>query len=722
MQRKILWRSVLIVIFLIAAIFTLYPTFSVAPTQKEVARLSNEISQISGKSTEVVQNVICGDIQPGVKSSTDDLSREERRNRLETDLRSRLRKQLGIADQGQIEKILPTAIALRENYQTYLKHEGKAIKLGLDLQGGTFLVSEVNVPKHIYNLAKDKEIFDPIYQEALTEYLTVKGDFLNLLTEKIQQHNYSLRRFYGDLLEGAASEGEIKEEIDKEVKDAVNRTLEILRNRIDQFGVSEPNIQKQGDHRIIIELAGIKDIKRARSIIGTTAELRFQVSESNKALEDILNKINRTLREDTSLSSDTTAQAAAVTTPDTTQADTSAQNAQVAKDEKVQLTDLFKKGKGDAGDSTKTDTASAIVDKNTYKQAPFTSLLRIFSGRENDVIGVAPENKAAVDWILSQPNVKNITKDVEFLWGMETETIAEEQWYRLYLVRKNVELTGNYITNATVDLGGGSETQGRTGEAEVSMTLNREGAKIFSQLTERIINQKLAIILDGKVSSDPVVRTKIPNGRASIENIGTLDEAKDLALVLRAGALPAPMEFLEERTVGPSLGQDSVSKGTTAAIIGLISVMLFMAVYYSYFGVVADLALMLNILFLMAMLSGFGLTLTLPGVAGVVLTMGMAVDANVLIFERMREEARGGKTLRTAIENGYDRAWITILDSNVTTLITALVLFQFGTGPVKGFAVTLFWGITISMFTAIIVTRVIFDYMTSKNWIKRIPF
>jgi hypothetical protein len=192
MQRKILWRSVLIVIFLIAAIFTLYPTFNVGPTQKEVDRLIGELSQITGKSNEMVQSTICSDIQPGVKSPNETLSREEQKNRLETDLRGRLRKQLGISDQGQVEKYLPTAIALRENYQTYLKHEGKAIKLGLDLQGGTYLVSEVNIPKHIYNLAKDKEIFDPIYNEALAEYSTLKGDFLNILSEKIQQHNFSL--------------------------------------------------------------------------------------------------------------------------------------------------------------------------------------------------------------------------------------------------------------------------------------------------------------------------------------------------------------------------------------------------------------------------------------------------------------------------------------------------------------------------------------------------
>jgi preprotein translocase subunit SecD len=714
MQRNNLFKAILIVIFLVLAIITLYPTFQVNPTQQKVDKISQEIGNLTGAPPDQVFSVFCGDIQLGSKKQDAELSKEEYQKKIENEMRTRSVRQLKIKDKELVEKIVPLALNLRDTYTTKINYESKAIKMGLDLQGGTFLVSEVNIPKLVYNLAKEKDGLEPIFNDALAGYKNSDRDFIAILSEKLSERNIQFRRFFG---EQGDTDNEIREQLNKEVADAVDRTLEVLRNRVDQFGVSEPNIQKQGDRRIIIELAGIKDIHRAKNVIGTTAELRFQVVETDRALEDLLNKINRTLRQSEDLDSTLN-----VIQTDTTAAQADTTSEKVAEDEKVQLADLFKSKKDSVSqDSTAKDTTTAIVDKNTYKDAPFTSLLRIFKGQGYEVIGVAPENRAAVEYLLNLEKVKELTKDVEFLWGMDEESIAEQKWYRLYLVRKNVEMTGRYITNAKIAIGGGSD-QSRTGEAEVDMTLNNEGAKIFSQLTERIINEKLAIILDGKVKSSPVVRVKIPNGRASIEGMASADEARDLALVLRAGALPAPMEFIEERTVGPSLGQDSVSKGTLAGLLGFATVVIFMVIYYNYFGLIADVALFLNLLLLMAALSGFGLTLTLPGVAGIVLTLGMAVDANVLINERIREEEKTGKTIRAAIENGYGRAFITILDANVTTILTALVLLQFGTGPIKGFAVTLFWGIVISMFTAIVVTRVIVDFLTARGSIKKLPF
>lgn len=709
MRRNNLVKTIIILFFLILAVFTLFPTFNVQPLQRDVDKISQEISQLVDKPADKVLTVLCGDIQLGAKSYDEALSKEQQEANLKTDVTNRLRKQLGITNPEKVEKALPLAVKLREKYKSLISDESKAIKLGLDLQGGTYLVSEVNIPRLIYSQAKNKADFEPVYNEALAEYKKSDREFIAVISEKLSEKNLPLHRFFG---EPGDRDDDIRQQLDQEVKDAVDRTLEILRNRIDQFGISEPNIQKQGDNRIVIELAGIKDITRAKNIIGTTAELEFKVVESEKGLEDILLKINRVLRE----SGEAELDSALALPTDSTPADTSEK---IAEDSKVQLSELFKQGQA-SEDSAEEDTSTAIVDKNTFKDAPFTSLLRIFRGRGYD-IGVAPENVAAVDWIINLDKVKELTKDVEFHWGMEPEKIADQQWQRLYLLRRNAEITGKYLTNAKVNLGMGSE-KGRTGEAEVFMTLNNEGGKIFAQLTERIIGQRLAIVLDGKVSSDPVVQSKIPNGRATIENIGSLDEAKDLALVLRAGALPAPMEFIEERTVGPSLGLDSIQKGTRAALIGMLLVVVFMVIYYHYFGFVADLALVLNLVFLMAVLSGFGLTLTLPGVAGIILTIGMAVDANVLIFERVREEEQSGKTIRAAIENGYGRAFVVIFDSNITTMLTALVLFQFGTGPIKGFAVTLFWGIVISMFTSIVITRVIFDFLTARGMLKKIPY
>lgn len=712
MRRNNLFKTILILFFAILAVFNLIPTFQVKPTEEKVAQLKEEISQIIAVPEGKVDSVLCGDIQLGVEDKDADLSEAERTEQLEKDIQTRLRRQLDIADNTKIEKTVPLAIQLRKEYKKLLKNEAKSIKLGLDLQGGTYLVAEVNIPELVHNIAKNKSDFEPVFNEALSIYKTSNRDFIAILTEKLAANNMPLHRFFGEI---GQVDDEIRGELDKEVKDAVERNLEILRNRIDQFGVSEPNIQKQGDRRIIIELAGVKDISRAKQLIGTTAELRFQLVESERATEDILNKINRVLRE----VDETQVAESLDAAPEEAEVDTTAEEV-VAEDETVQLADLFKGDEETVEDSAEVDTSSVIVDKNTYKEAPFTSLLRIIRERGNDIY-VPKANRAAVNWALSLDKVKEILSDVEFLWGTKPETVAGEEWLRLYLVRKKVELTGKYITNAKVDLGVGGQTS-RTGESQVSMTLNNDGARIFADLTDDIIGQKLAIILDNKVGSDPVVKVKIPNGRASIENIGTLQEAKDLALMLRAGSLQAPMEFIEERTVGPSLGQDSVSKGTRAAVIGLIIVALFMIIYYHYFGAIADIALILNLVFLMAVLSGFGLTLTLPGVAGIILTIGMAVDANVLIFERIREEEQTGKTIRAAIENGYGRAFTTILDANVTTLLTALVLFQFGTGPIKGFAVTLFWGIIISMFTAIVITRVILDYFTSRNLIHKIPY
>ncbi len=280
-----------------------------------------------------------------------------------------------------------------------------------------------------------------------------------------------------------------------------------------------------------------------------------------------------------------------------------------------------------------------------------------------------------------------------------------------YLLKRRTLLTGEYITDARVQI------DSQYNEPYVSLSFNARGARLFERITGDNIGKKLAIVLDDNVYSAPVIRDKISGGRAQISGSFTMDEAKDLAIVLRAGALPAPIKILEERTVGPSLGKDSIDKGFKSMIIGGLVVIVFMIIYYRVSGIIADLALLLNILFIMAGLAFFGATLTLPGIAGIILTIGMAVDANVLIFERIREELRLEKTARSAIEGGYAKALVTILDANVTTFIAALVLFQFGTGPIRGFAVTLSIGIVASFVTAVFVTRVIFDYLfISRRW------
>jgi SecD/SecF fusion protein len=333
---------------------------------------------------------------------------------------------------------------------------------------------------------------------------------------------------------------------------------------------------------------------------------------------------------------------------------------------------------------------------------------------------VAEEDIPRVDSLLSRLEVKALVpSDMELEWGSAYHNYRGERVKKLYLLKKKPELTGAHLTDAKVTIGRGLDPE-IANRPVVNMRLDRRGASIFSRVTGANIERLLAIVLDGNVYSAPRIKSKIPDGRAIITGIGRMTEAKDLAIVLKAGALPAPVNTIEERTVGPSLGEDSIRKGINAAIIGMILVVLFMVFYYKGAGLIADLALVLNLIFVMAALAGLRAALTLPGIAGIILTIGMAVDANVLIFERIREELRAGKTVRVAIDAGYSRAFRTILDANLTTFFTALILYLVGTGPVKGFGTTLMLGIASSMFTAIVVTRVIFDSLTAGREVARL--
>ncbi|MDD5022146.1 MAG: protein translocase subunit SecD [Endomicrobiaceae bacterium] len=422
---------------------------------------------------------------------------------------------------------------------------GKVLKLGLDLRGGTHLLLEVDASK---------------------------------LDEKTS------------------------------MKDAVDRAVEVIRNRIDQFGVTEPLIAKQGDKWIVIQLPGIKDPSRAKELIGKTALLEFCLVNNDNALADITTKMR-----DRNL------------TP-----------------------------------------AEAMADPEISKMIP------------------------------------------------EDNFIAESKDDNRYYILKKASLTGAYLVNAKVEL-----ATGGFGYPHVSLEFNKDGSKLFADVTGSNIDRNLAIVLDGIVQSAPVIRSRIPDGRAIIEGNFNADDAKLLATVLRAGALPAPVNIIEERTVGPSLGDDSIKKGFTAAVVGVLIVVLFIFIYYGFSGLIADFALILNLIILLAIMAKFQFVLTLPGVAGIALILAMAVDANVLILERIREELAVGKTARVAVDAGYQKAFTTILDSNLTTLIVAVFLFQFGTGPIKGFAVTLTIGLCVSMFTAIVVTKLIYDFLFKENFIHK---
>ena len=447
---------------------------------------------------------------------------------------------------------------------------------------------------------------------------------------------------------------------DDEKTDVVARALEVIRNRIDQFGVSEPIIHREGDWRIVVELPGVQDIERAKGLIGKTARLEFKILESDEGRVGMIEKIDTYLA----------AQAPA--------------------------------------DSTKTDDP---ILGQTAADTP--SLSRYVRSYGRDLV-VLEDNILTVRDILSRPGVQKLTPpDAQFLWGSKVEEMGDGQLYRvLYYVKRRVEMTGEILSDASVTTGQSFEN---AGQPIVNFTTTSQGVRLFGRVTGANVEERMAIILDDQVYSAPTIRSKISQGSGIIEGTGNIEEAKDLAIVLRAGALPADVQIVEDRTVGPSLGRDSIEQGRNAAAIGLVIVIVFMVIYYGFSGLVADLALVLNLVFVMAILAAFQGTLTLPGIAGIILTIGMAVDANVLILERIREELRAGKTVRAAIENGYTRAVQTIVDANVTTIITAIVLYQYGTGPIKGFALTLMIGIIASMFTAIFVTRTIYDTIISRQ-------
>jgi preprotein translocase subunit SecD len=591
--------------------------------------------------------------------------------------------------------------------------ENKIIKLGLDLKGGIYIVLEVDLPTLVTTLAINKDAkFERTVNDVrntLTE--NPQREFFTVFTEKISENGLRLPRYY-DVDYGAKAE-DILNSIQEQADDAINRVLEILQNRVDQFGVSEPTIQKQGNRRIIVELAGIQDSERARTLLQSTAQLEFFLVKSPEVTNDILSQIDKVVKGDEELE----ALAAAV---DGEQGQTEDGELAVSNDQTISISELFGKDEVSSEDAESGDTA-VVVDQNIFQERPFSSMLRALGNN----IAVPEKNLYAIKKIINKPEVQDKLSlgNGRFLFAPEAESFTtntglEEPLVYMYYLEHDADLTGGVIEEANATIGG--QGSSAVGQPIVLLDMNSEGAQTWSRITGANIGRRIAIVLDKKVHMAPSIRTKITDGGTLIEGFANMDEAKDIAIVLRAGALPAPVKIIEERIVGPSLGADSVKAGTYSVLLGLALVLVFIPVYYKLSGLIADFALIWNILLVLAVLASLGATLTLPGIAALILTVGMSVDANVIIFERIREELRKGKTPRTAIDSGYARALTTIIDANVTTLVAALVLYQFGTGPIKGFATVLFWGIMISMFTAIFVTRTIFNSFTERRGLNKL--
>ena len=536
----------------------------------------------------------------------------------------------------------------------------------------------------------------PGAERALEEKMaraTTKDDSLKVELE-MAQHQKKLAGLHKralhlglDLVGGMHLVLEVdKTKLSKEdAKDAGDRALEVIRNRIDEFGVYEPIIQKIGQDRILIQLPGV-DRDRAKGLIGQTAQLEFQLVADERITYDALKQIDDKLE--------------AVLTGDD-------------GEEEAESDSLLEFG---AGDSTVEDTGWAS-DFEDVEDEELGSFLGYVQTVGND-FGVDDADYQEFRRLLSGAR-EYWPEEYEFLFG-PAEPHEGRDVRRLYLMRSEPELYGSAIKDARPAPYQGSDP-GLTNTWIVNLKLAKKDAAVFAQVTGRNIGRRLAIVLDDIVKSAPVIQSRIPDGNAMITtNEVNPDESRDLAIILRSGALPAPVEIVEERSVGPSLGNDSIRQGVRAGLIGALAVLLFMLIYYAVGGALADLALVFNVFFLLAILSGLRATLTLPGLAGIALTIGMAVDANVLVFERIREELRAGKTTLAAVDTGYDRALVTIIDANVTTVITAVALYFIGSGPIRGFAITLITGLVINVITAVFLTRFVFDWFLSRFEVKKL--
>lgn len=484
-----------------------------------------------------------------------------------------------------------------------------------------------------------------------------------------------------------------------EDKDLLDRAYTVVENRVNALGVAEPTIQKQGNDRIIVELPGLKDEAAAKGVIGRTAQLQFNLLREPVQLENALTVIENTisgkLPKDTTKDNSTTNDSAAVKSK-----------------EQQNLAEKLFKGRG-TDTTVDTSKQKAAAPTDIFKQNSFKELL--FSLGEQ--IGVKDVNIPKVKEILAREDVRIALEKAglganAFLWSHDTSMIQGNICKILYYVKGSPEMRGDIIKDARPSLNQGGMM---SGNAKVDIEMNTKGAHRFASVTAANVNKFLAIVLDSSVYSAPRIIQKISGGRAEITGNFTMTEAKNLAIVLRAGALPAPVKVIEERTVGPSLGYDSISQSFKAGIIGTLLVIVFMVFYYRVSGIVSIIALVINIVGVLAAMAAVNATLTLPGIAGIILQVGMGVDASVLILERIREELRLGKTVRSSIDAGFQRAFTTILDSNLTTIVTALLLFWKGTGPIRGFSITLILGLLISLFTALFVTRVLMDIVFQKN-------
>jgi SecD/SecF fusion protein len=596
---------------------------------------------------------------------------------------------------------------------TYSDCKSRELNLGLDLKGGmnvTLEVMVVDVVKALSSYSKDS-IFNIAISNALNAQRNSQDDFVTLFGieyEKLSPNNGLAVLFTSQLRDKVkinAANNEVVSILAAEVEDAISRSFNILRSRIDRFGVTQPNIQRlENSGRILVELPGIKDPERARKLLQSTAQLEFFETYEYAEIFEAFESANTYLRGVEVLSEENE-------NSDNSVSDITTKGASIRDDEASEelalLTDILE------DDSLSSDSANTNLSFEEFAtENPLYAVLypnvdqQTGQLREGPVVGVcAVKDTAQVNAYLNDKAVnKFFPVDVVFSYTVKPIDL-DGKFVNLVALKSNrggkAAMEGDVVTDANEAFGQFSST------AEVSMAMNAEGAKQWKRLTADNIGKSVAIVLDGYVYSYPTVQAEIAGGRSSITGDFTLEEAKDLANILKSGKLPAPARIIEEAIVGPSLGKEAISSGMYSFIFALIFVLIYITFYYSRAGIAANIALLVNIFFIFGVLSSLGAVLTLPGIAGIILTIGMSIDANVLIYERIREEIKNGKGLKLAISDGYNSAYSSIIDANVTTLLTGIILFTFGTGPIKGFATTLVIGILTSLFAAIFITRLI---------------
>lgn len=624
---------------------------------------------------------------------------------------------------------------------TFKECKEREINLGLDLKGGMNVVLEVSVSEIVNALSGNSQ--DPVFREAMTlayqkqktsgqGFVTLFGESFTEVDPNARLASIFLYEFKDKGITTNSTNEEILDVINYEANEAIDRSYQILRTRIDRFGVAQPNIQKLATTgRIAIELPGIKDPERVRKLLQGTAKLEFWETYNFSDLYAQFDEANATLRTEEILEEETAAAEAEkeasieeISDKTTTAVDETGETEVTLGDEEQESTDkLLEQIEAD----TTTEAADDMNFKDYAKKFPLYAYLQP-SYAQDESGRPYPANTARIGFAAIKDTsrinhmlklVKDIfPRDLKLVWSVKPnpstpdvlELIALKASYR----DGSAALGGDVIVDARQDYD-------QNGGIAVDMQMNAQGAKIWKRLTGESVGKQIAIVLDNYVYSYPVVNDEIPSGRSSISG-GNMDlnEAQDLANILKAGKLPAPARIVEEAVVGPSLGREAVSAGMNSFILAFILVLAYMIVYYHRAGFVANFALITNMFFLFGVLASLGAVLTLPGMAGIVLTLGMAVDANVIIYERIKEEIRAGKGLRLAITDGYKNAYSAIIDGNVTTLLTGIVLYVFGTGPVQGFATTLIIGLLSSLFTSIFISRMIFTWMLNTN--KKVNF